>query len=127
MKTISIFLALINSLLAGLLLTYTFSSNEIRHSVTLWLLTKSFAALSVIAIGTLTWLASTRETNTNLLLIGWLYLVVLGAVTIVWTYHHAVLNGYMEYYMAVFGGSLMVQGIASLLGFGRQDQIMTIA
>ena len=125
MKTISIFLALINSLLAALLLTYTLSSNEIHQSITFWLLAKSFAALSVIVISMLTWLASTRSINTNPLLIGSLYLVVLGAVTIVWTYHLAVLNGHMEYYMAVFGGSLMTQGIASLLGFGRQDQIMT--
>lgn len=125
MKTISIFLALINSLLAGLLLTYNLSSNEIHQPITVWLLSKSFAALSIVMIGILTWLASTRTTNINPLLIGGLYLVVLGAVSIVWTYHRAVLNGHMEYYMAVFGGSLMTQGIASLLGFGRQDQIMT--
>jgi len=126
MKTISIFLALINSLLAGLLLTYTLSSYEVNGSVTLWLLTKSFAALSVILIGMLTWLASTRAINTNPLLIGGLYLVVLGAITIVWAYHLAILSGYMEYYMAVFGGSLMVQGVASLIGFSRPDHIMTI-
>ena len=54
--------------------------------------------------------------NAGPLLISDLYLVVLGAVTTVWTYHLAVLSGDMEYYMAAFGGSLMTQGIASLLG-----------
>lgn len=120
MKTISIFLALINSLLAGLLLTYTLSSNEIHQSGTLWLLAKSFAELSVVFIGALTWLTSMRTINPGPLLIGSLYLVVLGAVTIVWTYHLAVLNGQMQYYMAVFGASLMMQGISSLLGFAGE-------
>jgi len=127
MKTLSIFLALINSLLAGLLLTYTLSSNEIHQSGTLWLIAKSFAALSVLLIGVLTWLASMKTMNTSPLLIGSLYLVVLGAVTIVWTYHLAVLSGNMEYYMALYGGSLMTQGIASLLGFGVETRSMTIS
>lgn len=117
MKTLSIFLALINSLLAGLLLTYTLSSNEIHQSGTLWLLAKSFAELSVVFIGVLTWLTIMKTTNPGPVLIGSLYLVVLGAVTIVWTYHLAVLNGQMQYYMAVFGASLMMQGLSSLLGF----------
>jgi len=109
MKTVSILLALVNSLLAGLLLIYTLSSNEIHESGTLWLLTKSIAALTVIMIGALTWLASVRTAYTGPLLIGGLYLVVLGAVTIVWTYHLAVLSGDMEYYMVAFGGSLMMR------------------
>jgi len=121
MKTISILLALVNSLFAGLLLTYTLSSSDIH----LWQLTKSLAALSVVTIGILTWLVSIRAEYTGPLLIGGLYLVVLGAVTIVWTYHLAVISGDMEYYMSFFGGSLMMQGIASLLGFGVPSQATT--
>lgn len=126
MKTISIFLALINALLAGLLLAYNLSSSELYESNTLWMFAKSFAALSVIGIGILTWLASVGAINNNPLLVSGLYLVVLGAVTIVWTYHLAVLRGGMEYYMVVFGASLSVQGIASLLGFGAMTQSMTV-
>lgn len=128
MKTTSIFLALINSLLASLLLVYMLSNDGLRESFTLWLLTKSFAALSVIMIGLLTWFASTQAmSNTNPLLIGSLYLVVLGAVTIVWTYHIAVLSGIIEYYMVIYGGSLMTQGIASLAGFGGETRTITIS
>ena len=126
MKTISILLALVNALFAGLLLAYNLSSIEPYGSGTAWLLTKSLAALSVIAIGILTWLASARTMNAGPLLISDLYLVVLGAVTIIWTYHLAILSGDMEYYMVAFGGGLMTQGIASLLGFGTDSQSMTI-
>jgi hypothetical protein len=127
MKTISILLALVNALFAGLLLTYTFSNNEIHTPGILWLLTKAATALSVILIGMLTWLVSIRAVNAGPLLIGGLYLVVLGAVTIVWTYHIAVLSGDMEYYMILFGGSLMTQGTASLVGFGLDSRSMTIS
>jgi len=126
MKTISILLALINSMLAGLLLVYTLSSNEMYESGKLWLLTKSLAALSVIAIGVLIWIASIKVMNIGPLLAGGLYLVVLGAVTAVWTYHLAILNGDMEYHMAVYGGSLIMQGITSLLGFGVDIRSLTI-
>ena len=117
MKTISILLALVNTLVAGMLLAYTLSTREVLESGMLWLLTKSLAALSVIMIGVVTWLTSVRPVGAGPLLIGGLYLVVLGAVTIVWTYHLAVLSGDMEYYMVIFGGSLMMQGVSSLLGF----------
>jgi len=126
MKTISILLALVNALFAGILLAYSLSSIELHGSATAWLLTKSLAALSVIVIGVLTWLVSTRTMNMGPLLIGGLYLVVLGAVTIVWTYHLAIISGDMEYYMVLFGGSLTMQGIASLLGFGTEKTSMTI-
>jgi hypothetical protein len=54
-------------------------------------------------------------------LIGGLYLVVLGSVNIVWTYHLAVMSGDMEYYMILFGGSLMMQGLSSLIGFAGKS------
>lgn len=125
MKTISILLALVNSMFAGLLLAYTLSSNQIYSAGILWFLIKSVAAISVIVLGLLTWLVGIRAVATGPLLIGSLYLVVLGAVTLVWTYHVAVLSGDMEYYMVLFGGSLFSQGIASLVGFGVETQSMT--
>ena len=121
----SLFLALINALLAGLLLTYTLTSNEVHETVTFWL-AESIIALSVIIIGILTWIASIKETGTNFLLISGLYLVILGAVTIVWTYHLVALSENIKYYMALYGASLTTQGIESLLGFGIQNQTMTI-
>ena len=127
MKTVSILLAIVNTLLAGLLLAHTLSTNELTQSGTIWFLTRSMAAVSVILIGIITWLTSMNVVSSNPLLIGGLYLVVLGPVTIVWTYHLAVLSGDMEYFLVFYGASLMTQGIASLIGFGSEPRTMTIS
>ena len=116
MKTISIFLALINSLVAGLLIAFSLSGSEIRQAAAWWTLMKALAAFSVIVIGALTWLASMRTVRQGLMSLGSLLLVALGAATIVWTLHLALVTGDAEYYMLVYGGSLIVQGASSLFG-----------
>jgi hypothetical protein len=116
MKTISIFLALINSLVAGLLIVFSLSGSEIRQAAAWWTLMKTLAAFSVIVIGALTWLASMRTVRPGLMSLGSLLLVALGAATIVWTLHLALVTGDSEYYMLVYGGSLIVQGTSSLFG-----------
>lgn len=124
MKTISIFLSFINALLAGLLIIFSLSTNEIYHTEVWWSFIKMAASLTVIALGVVTWLASMNESNTGVVLLGGVILVVLGAVTIVWTIHLAIINGDMEYYMIGYGASLMAQGMASLLGFGEDARKM---
>jgi hypothetical protein len=46
-----------------------------------------------------------------------LFLTALGAAIIVWTFHVELVSGDLEYHMIVYGGSLIVQGMASLFGF----------
>ena len=127
MKTVSIFLALINSLLAGLVIMYNLSAFQFHETGALWLLIESLINLSVIIIGVLIWFTSMKETHSGPVLIGGLYLVVLGAITIVWTYHLAVLSGHMQYSMIIFGASLMTQGLASLIGFSTGSRSITIS
>ena len=124
MKTISIFLALINSLTAGLLLASSLSGSELHQAAVLWLSTKVFAGVFVILIGILTWLGSIRLIEPRILLLGSLFLVALGAATIVWTIHLSIMSGDMEFYMVGFGVSLMVQGMTSLLGFAGESRNM---
>jgi len=114
MKTISIFLALINALVAGLLIAFSLSASEIRQTMAWWTLLKTLSAFSVIVIGVLTWLASVRTVRPGWISLGSLLLVALGAATIVWTLHLALVTGDPEYYMLVYGGSLIVQGASSL-------------
>ena len=116
MKTISIFLALINSLVAGLLIAFSLSGGEIRQAAAWWTILKTLAACSVIVIGALTWLASMRTVRPGLMSLGSLFLVGLGAATIVWTLHLALVTGDVEYYMLTYGGGLILQGGASLFG-----------
>jgi hypothetical protein len=114
MKTISIFLALINSLVAALLIAFSLSGGEIRQAAAWWTILKTLAGFSVVVIGALTWLASMRTVRPGLMSLGSLFLVGLGAATIVWTLHLALVTGDVEYYMLAYGGSLILQGVASL-------------
>ena len=127
MKTISIFLALVNSLLAGLLIVYSLSGSEIRQAAIWWLLTKVLAGLSVIAIGALMWFGTIGSIRPGLMALGILCLVALGAATVVWTLHLAVVTGDMEYYMIMYGGSLMMQGAAAQFGYPAESRNMTVS
>ena len=125
MKTISIFLALINALLAGLILAFSLSPTELSDAATWWSLTKIAAACSVILVAIITWLGSARTTNAGLMSLCSLFLVALGAATIVWTFHLALVSGDIEYYMVVYGASLGLQGMASLFGFADDSRRVT--
>jgi len=125
MKTISIFLALVNSLLAGLLIVYRLSGSEIRQAAIWWSLTKVLAGLSVIVIGALMWFGTIGNVRPGLMALSSLSLVALGAATVVWTLHLAVVTGDMEYYMIMYGGSLIMQGAASQFGNPGESRNMT--
>jgi hypothetical protein len=125
MKTLSIFLSLINSLLAGVILLASLTGSEIRQAAFLWLFTKLFVTLIIIAIGVLTWLGSMFTLKPTLMALSSLFLVALGAAAVVWTFHLAMVTGDMEYYMVVYGGSLAMQGAASLFGFADESRNLT--
>lgn len=125
MKTISIFLALINSLMAGLILAFSVSSGEIIHTAAWWSITKITAALCVILVAVITWLGSARTANAALMSLCSLFLAALGAATIVWTFHLAFVSGDIEFHMLAYGGSLIVQGMASLFGFTPDSRSLT--
>ena len=125
MKTLSIFLSLINSLLAGVILLASLTGNELRDATLLWLLIKILAAVGIILTGVLTWLGIMSAVRPGLLALSNLSLVALGAATAVWTVHLAMVTGDMEYYMIVYGGSLIMQGAASLFGFAEESRNLT--
>jgi hypothetical protein len=127
MKTISIFLALINSLLAGLLITFLVTSLDFRVSATLWSMIKMLVAGSVIVIGLLTWINALASIHPGVLAVSSLFLVALGAATVVWTFHRAVVTGDMEYYMVLYGGSLFLQGCSLLFGTAQDRGTASMA
>ena len=119
MKTISIFLALINSLLAGLLIMFLLSSVDYQISPTLWSAIRIVVAASIIVIGVLSWINVLISIHPGIVALSSLFLVAVGAATVVWTFHRAQLTGDMEYYMVVYGGSLFVQGFSLLFGLAE--------
>ncbi len=122
MKTLSIFLAFVNSLLGGLILAFSLSPTEIAQAETWWSLTKVTAASSVICIGVLTWFGSVYTIRVGWMALCSLFLVALGAATVVWTFHLALVSGDIEFFMVLYGGSLAVQGMASLFGFADETR-----
>lgn len=117
MKTISIFLALVNAIFAGLLIVHDLSTHGIHASILGWTLIKLSTALVVIVISICAWLGVMGTIPPGPLLLGNLFLVALGPATIMWTVHIALTTGNVDYDIAVYGGSLVVQGLTSLLGF----------
>jgi hypothetical protein len=127
MKTISIFLALVNSLLAGLMLASAFSPAGISRAAAGWAFLKIVTASLVILVGVLTFLGSAHENHSGLIAVCSLFLTALGAAIIVWTFHLELVSGDLEYHLIVYGGSLIVQGMASLFGFvGNPGSIISM-
>lgn len=119
MKTISIFLALINSLLAGLLIMFLLSSVDYQVSPTLWSALRIVVATSIIVIGVLSWVNVLVQVHPGVVALSSLFLVSVGAATVVWTFQRAQLTGDMQYSMIVYGGSLFVQGFSLLFGLAE--------
>jgi 4-amino-4-deoxy-L-arabinose transferase-like glycosyltransferase len=126
MKTISIFLALINALMAGLILVFSLSATDLRQAETWWSLTKITAAGCVILIAMITWMGSAHTTNPGVMALCSLFLVALGAAVVVWTFHLVLVTRDVEFYMVMYGGSLAVQGMASLFGFADDSRNVTL-
>lgn len=124
MKTISIFLALINALMAGLILAFSLSPTDLRQAATWWSLAKISAACSVILIAMITWIGSVRTTNPGVMALCSLFLVALGAAAVVWTFHLVLVTRAVEFHMVVYGGSLALQGMSSLFGFAGDSRNM---
>jgi hypothetical protein len=115
MKVISILLALVNSLAAGLVIAASLPAIHLLHiAASLWQVTKVTAGAGVIAAGILTWIAAGRSTNQNLMLLAGLFLVALGTASAVWTIHLALLSGNVKDHMFLYGGSLAAQGASCI-------------
>ena len=127
MKTASIFLALVNSLFAGFLIALDLSYNEIHLSNLWWSFLKLSTASLIIVIGISTWLEVMGLIKTGPVLLGGLFLIALGPATIVWSIHLALTTGNMEYHMAIYSSSLIIQGIASLLGVASESRNVTVS
>jgi hypothetical protein len=126
-KVISIFLALINSLLAGLLIIFLITSVDFKVSMAWWSAVRIMLASSIIVVGLLSWLSMIVPLRPVLLVLGSLFLVGIGPATVVWSFHKASLSGRMEYYILIYGASLFVQGCSLLLGLSEgQEPISTL-
>ncbi len=125
MKTISIFLALINSLAAGLVISASLPAIQLlRPTTSLWNATKVMAGVGIILVGVLTWIRACRfETNPHPILLAGLFLVVLGTASAMWTIHLGLVSGKLKDVMFLYSGSLIIQGSLSIWNlFATEDK-----
>jgi hypothetical protein len=116
MKVISIFLALVNTLFAGLVLLSCFSASNLRWEALGWLAVRVAAGALVVLIGALTLRDGVQPLRPGKMLAAGLSLVLIGAGSAMWGIHLSILSGDVKNVMILFGGSLVMQGVASALG-----------
>lgn len=121
MKTVSIFLALLNSLFAGFLILLDLSYSGFPPGNPGWSMLKLSAASAVILVGAGAWLGELGLLRPGPILLGGVFLIALGPATIVWAVHVALTSGDIEFHMVVFAVSLLAQGMSSLLGNGMEN------
>ncbi len=127
MRVLSIFLGLINSLLAGLLITFLINSADFSMSALWWSVVRILLAFLIIMVGILSWISMAVPLQPVLLVLGSLFLAGIGPATVVWAFHKATMTGHLEYEMLLYGASLFIQGCSLLLGLSEgQEKIPTV-
>jgi len=123
MKVLSILLALVNSLIAGLVLLSCISVSNLRWDGLGWLAVRVAAGSLVILTEILTFRDGVQPIGPGKMLLAGLLLVLLGTGSAMWGLHLSIVSGDVKNVMILFGGSLMLQGIASLVGLQESESI----
>lgn len=116
MKVLSILLALVNSLVAGLVLLSCISVSALSPDGLGWLAIRVATGALVILAGALTLRDGTQGVAPGKMLATGLLLVLLGTGSAMWGLHLSLISGDVKNVMFLFGGSLVMQGIASIVG-----------
>ena len=123
MKVLSILLALVNSLMAGLILLSCISVSNLRWNGIGWLAVRVMTGVLVILTGILTFRDGAQPIGPGKMLMAGLSLVLLGTGSAMWGLHLTLVSGDIKNVMILFGGSLVLQGIASIVGLRESGGI----
>lgn len=123
MKVLSIFLALVNSLMAGLVLLSCISVSNLRWDGMGWLAVRVATGVLVILTGILTFRDGVQPVSPGKMLMAGLSLILLGTGSVMWGLHLSIVSGDIKNVMILFGGSLVLQGIASIVGLQESGGI----
>jgi len=121
MKVLSILLALVNSLIAGLVLLSCISVSNLSWDGLDWLMVRVAAGVMVILAGILTFRDGVQPVIPGKMLITGLVLIMLGTSSTMWGVHLSIVSGDIKNVMILFGGSLVLQGIASIIGLAQES------
>jgi len=112
MKVISMLLAFINSLIGALLILSCVSAGEALG----WIAFKTGAGILSIYFGTLIFKDSIQPISQSRMMLSGLSLVIIGVSTLAWGIHWSIVSGDVKNTILIFGGSLFIQGLSSILG-----------
>ena len=121
MKILSILLALVNSLAAGLVLLSCVSVSNLSWEGFGWLATRVTTGTLVILTGVLTFRDGAQPIGPGKMLMAGLILILLGVSSAMWGVHLSIISGDVKNVMILFGGSLVLQGIASVVGLAQDS------
>lgn len=116
MKVLSILLASVNSLAAGLVLLSCVSVSTLSWEGLGWLGARVVTGALVILSGGLIFRDGMQPIGPGKMLVAGLSLILLGVSSAMWGLHLTIISGDVKNVMILFGGSLVVQGIASIVG-----------
>ena len=119
MKVLSILLAMFNSLMAGVVLLSCISISNLRWDRLGWLTARVVTGILVILAGIITFRDGAQPIGPGKMLTTGLALILLGAGSTMWGVHLSIISGDVKNVMILFGGSLVLQGIASVIGLIR--------
>ena len=111
MKVISILLAFINSLMGALLILSCVSAGEALG----WIAFKTGAGILAIYFGIVVFRDSIQPLRQSRMILSGLFLVVAGVSALAWGIHWSIVSGDMKHTVLIFGGSLFIQGLTSIL------------
>jgi hypothetical protein len=123
MKVLSILLSLVNSLVAGLVLLSCISVSNLSWDGIGWLTVRVMTGGLVILVGILTFRDGVQPISPGLMLVAGLSLMLLGASSTMWGVHLSIVSGDIKNVMVLFGGSLVLQGIASIVGLQESGDV----
>jgi len=123
MKVISILLALVNTLMAGLILLSCISLSNLSLDGLGWLAVRIATEVLVILIGILTFRDGANPIHPGKILASGLALVLVGMGSVMWGVHLTLVSGDIKNVMILFGGSLVLQGIASVVGLNDSHEL----
>jgi len=125
MKVLSILLALVNSLAAGLVLLSCVSVSNLSWEGLGWLAARVVTGALVILVGILTFRDGAQPIGPGMMLMAGLLLILLGAGSAMWGVHLSIISGDVKNVMILFGGSMVLQGIASVVGLAQDSRNVT--
>lgn len=124
MNVLSILLALVNSLVAGVVLLSCISVSNLSWDGLGWLAARVGTGMLVILAGVLTFRDGTQSIGPGKMLLTGLMIILLGAGSAMWGVHLSIVSGDVKNVMILFGSSLVLQGIASVIGSAQTSRVV---